>query len=53
MPNRQALNSTFLKLANTSDCIDAGTDVGLPYTAPDPDLGYAEYAAPGGNPLRR
>lgn len=34
----------FLKLASTSDLIDAGTDVGLPYyDGTAPDLGYSEY----------
>jgi len=33
----------FLKLASTSDLIDAGTDVGLPYYGSAPDLGYSEY----------
>lgn len=34
---------TFLKLASTSDLIDGGIDVGLPYSGSAPDLGYAEY----------
>lgn len=34
---------TFLKLASTSDLIDAGTNVGLPYNGLAPDLGYSEY----------
>ena len=32
----------FLKLANTSDLIDAGIDVGLPYNGNAPDLGAYE-----------
>jgi parallel beta-helix repeat protein len=32
----------FLKLAGTSDLIDAGMDVGLPYYGPAPDLGWSE-----------
>jgi len=34
---------TFLKLVTTSDLIDAGIDVGLPYSGSAPDLGYSEY----------
>ena len=34
---------TFLTLAGSSDLIDAGIDVGLPYNSTAPDLGYAEY----------
>ena len=34
---------TFLKLASTSDLIDGGVDVGLPFNGSAPDLGYAEY----------
>jgi len=33
----------FLKLAASSDLIDAGTDVGLDYIGSAPDLGYDEY----------
>lgn len=40
---------TFMKLTSGSDLINAGTDVGLPYTGPAPDLGYAEYSASGTN----
>lgn len=36
-------NITFGKLVSTSDLIDAGIDVGLPYDGSAPDLGYAEY----------
>jgi hypothetical protein len=32
----------FMKLASGSDCIDAGTDVGLPYLGVAPDLGCFE-----------
>ena len=35
----------FLKLANGSDLIDAGIDIGLPYSGSAPDLGYAEYSS--------
>jgi len=35
----------FLKLAAGSDLIDAGINVGLPYSGSAPDLGYAEYGA--------
>jgi uncharacterized protein YjdB len=41
-------NLGFLKLALTSDLIDAGIDVGLPYNPPYPDLGAFEYS--GTNP---
>lgn len=34
---------TFLKLASTSDLIDGGVDVGLPYSGPAPDLGASEF----------
>lgn len=34
---------TFLKLKSTSDLIDAGKDIGIPYYGKAPDLGYAEY----------
>ena len=40
---------TFLKLASTSDLIDAGTNVGLPYNGANPDMGYIEYSASGTN----
>lgn len=35
---------TFLTLKSTSDLIDGGINVGLPYSGLAPDLGYAEYA---------
>jgi hypothetical protein len=34
----------FGKLVSTSDLIDKGVDVGLPYNGTAPDLGWAEYA---------
>jgi uncharacterized repeat protein (TIGR02059 family) len=34
---------TFLKLKEGSDLIDAGVDVGLPYSGKAPDMGYSEY----------
>ncbi|HLO59030.1 MAG TPA: hypothetical protein VK172_14865 [Lentimicrobium sp.] len=34
---------TFLKLVESSDLIDAGTNVGLPYAGSAPDLGFNEY----------
>ncbi len=34
---------TFMKLAEGSDLIDAGTNVGLPFYGAKPDIGYAEY----------
>jgi hypothetical protein len=36
-------NLSFLKLAATSDLIDAGTDVGLDYSGTAPDLGAFEF----------
>ena len=33
----------FLKLASTSDLINAGIDVGLPYEGDYPDIGAYEY----------
>jgi hypothetical protein len=36
----------FLKLSAGSRLIDAGTDVGLPFTGQAPDLGAFEYQAP-------
>jgi hypothetical protein len=37
-------NINFLKLAATSDLINAGTDVGIAYSGSDPDLGAYEYS---------
>ena len=37
----------YWKLAPTSDFIDAGVDVGLPYTGTAPDLGPFQYVASG------
>jgi len=34
---------TFLKLKEGSDLIDAGVNLGLPYSGTAPDIGYAEY----------
>jgi len=36
----------FLRLASTSDLIDAGIDVGISYVGTAPDLGVWEYVAP-------
>lgn len=36
---------TFLKLAQGSDLIDAGINVGLPYSGNAPDIGYSEYSS--------
>ncbi len=41
---------TFMKLKSTSQFIDAGIDVGLPYKGKAPDLGYAEYESGSVNP---
>jgi uncharacterized protein YjdB len=38
---------TFLKLAATSDLIDKGVNVGLPFSGTAPDLGAFEYTTPG------
>jgi parallel beta-helix repeat protein len=37
-------NSDFLRLAPGSDLIDAGADIGLPYSGSAPDLGCYEYS---------
>jgi hypothetical protein len=37
---------TFGTLAETSDLIDAGTDVGLAYEGSAPDIGWSEYESP-------
>jgi len=42
LPDNDCYNY-FLKLAPTSDLIDAGMDVGLPYNGTAPDLGAFEY----------
>jgi hypothetical protein len=39
-------NINFLKLAEGSDLIDAGIDVGLPYAGTAPDLGFHESDGP-------
>jgi len=39
----------FLRLSESSPCIDAGTDVGLDYAGSAPDLGAYEYGAGGGD----
>ena len=38
--------TTFGHLASTSECVDAGTDVGLPYNGSAPDVGWVEYDGP-------
>jgi uncharacterized protein YjdB len=38
---------TFLKLTATSDLIDKGTNIGLPFSGSAPDLGAFEYSTPG------
>ena len=40
-------SDSFLRLAAGSPAIDAGTDVGLTYSGPAPDLGAYEYDAEG------
>ena len=44
-PDGSLPDITFLKLAAGSDLIDAGIDVGLPFSGSAPDLGYAEYGS--------
>ncbi len=44
-PDGSLPDITFLKLVAGSDLIDAGIDVGLPYSDSAPDLGYAEYGS--------
>ncbi len=41
--------SDFLKLTPSSDAIDAGIDVGLPYIGKAPDLGAFEYTSGNGD----
>ena len=42
-PDGSLPDLTFLRLTEGSDLIDAGVDVGLPYTGDAPDLGAFEY----------
>jgi uncharacterized protein YjdB len=37
-------NINFGKLTGSSDLINAGVDVGLPFNGSDPDIGYAEFS---------
>ena len=37
------VSTSDFHLQSSSPCINAGVDVGLPYTGSAPDLGYAEY----------
>jgi uncharacterized protein YjdB len=46
-PDGSLPDMTFLKLAATSDLIDKGANVGLPFSGSAPDLGAFEYIAPG------
>ena len=45
-PDGSLPDITFLKLAPGSDLIDAGIDVGLPYSGSAPDVGWVEYDSP-------
>ncbi|MEN6569049.1 MAG: hypothetical protein ABFC18_03450 [Rikenellaceae bacterium] len=45
-PDGSLPDITFMKLVSTTDLIDGGVDVGLPYNDAAPDLGYAEYGEP-------
>ena len=42
-PDGSLPDITFLKLKSGSDLINAGVDVGLPFSGSAPDIGYAEY----------
>jgi len=42
-PDGSIPESNFLQLAPASDAIDAGTDIGLPFSGKAPDLGAFEY----------
>ena len=44
------VGSGYYTLQATSPCIDAGVNVGLPYSGSSPDMGYAEYASSGNIP---
>ena len=39
------VGSGYYTLQATSPCIDAGVNVGLPYSGAAPDMGYAEYSS--------
>ncbi len=41
-PDGSLPETVFLKLANGSDLKNAGTNVGLPYSGANPDMGYVE-----------
>jgi uncharacterized repeat protein (TIGR02059 family) len=42
-PDGSLPDITFLKLKTGSDLIDAGVEVGLPFSGKAPDIGYSEY----------
>lgn len=42
-PDGSLPDITFMRLAEGSDLIDAGTDVGTPFIGSAPDIGYHEY----------
>ncbi|MBL0181180.1 MAG: T9SS type A sorting domain-containing protein [Chitinophagaceae bacterium] len=44
------VGSGYYTLQATSPCIDAGVNIGLPYSGSAPDMGYAEYASAGNIP---
>jgi Right handed beta helix region len=44
-PDGSLPNLSFLKLAQGSELIDAGINVGLPYNGPAPDKGYNEFGS--------
>ena len=43
-PDGSLPDVTFMNLASGSDLIDAGVNVGLPYSGSAPDLGWIEYS---------
>ncbi len=42
---------TFMKLKSGSDLIDTGTDISLPFTGSNPDLGYSEFSSGSPDPI--
>ena len=45
-PDGSLPDITFMKLASTSDLINSGVYVDLPFNGAAPDIGYAEYGVP-------
>ncbi len=44
------VSATDFNLQPTSPCIDAGINIGLPFSGAAPDMGYAEFGGPINNP---